>query len=163
MKKALSLIIALMLLAAPLALAEEAAPVTIEITFDGSYLPFEDLGFQLMLPNEWNILETEDYYAAFANDDLTQGLVLAILEVEEGDTLESLADAMMAEIEGVVASVVTINGIPFVVYDAMADDITGAFTLTDNGQYCVHFIFYPGSDEAFTELAVQIMASIQAL
>lgn len=159
MKKGLLLLLTLMLVCAGMtAVAEET---TIEITYDGTYVESEEYGFKVYLPSEWNVYEDDDYYLYVGNVEETQYMAIQVFEAE-GEELMSIAEDVAADegIGGVAA--MTINGIPFVLYEAPDQNFFGAFTNTEDNVYCIHFIFTP-YDEEFTDLATQIMASVSAL
>lgn len=161
MKKILSLALSLVLMSVGVAaLAEtETQDVTIEITFGGEYVTFEDFGFMLMLPTDWEQYETDDLYLYVANADQTQGMGIDVIETDGSLTLDAAAAqvAEQLEIEGVYG--LMINDIDFYLYELPDQNAMGAFSMTGDG-YLIHFIFSP-FDEDMSDLATQIMASIQ--
>lgn len=161
MKKSLALILSLMLLCVGFtAVAEDTT--TVDITFDGVYVPFEELGFQLLLPTDWVDYEQDTYYFFVGTEDQSQAMAIDILDVA-GQTLEEVAQSVAEEESiGQVAGL-TINGLPFYLYELADGSAFGAFTNTSDNAYCIHFIFAPGGDEAFGDLALQIMASISPI
>lgn len=166
MKKVIAGLVVLMLVLSVAAFAEETQQAyTVEITFDGSYIPFEEDGFQIYLPNEWNILEITPeweeqgiYFSAGAEDG-SQVVMLSAMSAE-GYEIADLAQELEGSYTGV--SIITINDIDFVTYDIDASNASGMIALNENG-YAYNFVFAPADNEEFMNLALQIMASIQNL
>ena len=154
MKKIFALVLALVSLFSFAAMAEtvELVPVT-----------FED-GFQVSLPGNWIELELTDeihaagiFYAAASPDgantvQISWNALEAEVSIEEvlADLAASYADATIIEV----------NGIQFVGFTVVENDICG-FTALDAAEPGLYtFWFTPASDESFVETAVAIVASI---
>jgi hypothetical protein len=166
MKKTLAVLIALMMVLPVAALAEETQQAyTVEITFDGSYVPFEEDGFQIYLPNEWIVYdmtpewEEQGIFFASGSEDGSQIMMLSVM-AGEGYELTTLAEELSASFTGV--QIITINDIGFVTYDIDESNSSGMVALNENG-YAYNFVFTPADDDEFMALAMQIMASIQNL
>lgn len=161
MKKFLSLALSLLLACACMSVfAEETT--TIEITFDGSYLEFEEYGFKVYLPNEWNIYESEDYFF-FCGDEAGEQFMCIDVVPTDGETSEEVATTLAEQggIDGVEPML--INGLQFYLYEAPDDNAFGAYINTQNNVYCINFVFAPYGDAEFMDLATQIMASVDTI
>lgn len=160
MKKLLSLLIALlMLFSFTGVLAEnesaetEMEPITIEITFEGTEVLFED-GFSVMVPDEWWELEAEDG-VAYGTEDGENYMVIQF--VEDDCTFEDLQQTII-DLYG-SAMHVSLNDIDWVTFtDTEYDELVAAAMGVD-GYY--FFTFYPASDAELEDLATQIMATIK--
>lgn len=166
MKKILAILVALMMVLPIAALAEEDQQAyTVEITFDGSYIPFEEDGFQIYLPNEWIVFEItpeweeQGIYFASGSEDGSQIMMLSMM-AGEGYELTNLAEEMSVSFTGV--QIITINDIGFVTYDIDESNSSGMVALNENGS-AYNFVFTPADDADYMTLAMQIMASIQNL
>ncbi len=164
MKKTLAIIIALMMVLPIAALAEEAQEAyTVEITFDGSYVPFEEDGFQIYLPNEWVVYEitpeweAQGIFFASGSEDGSQVMMLSSF-AGEGYEYADLVEEMSTLYTGV--QLITINDIGFVTYDIDESNSSGMVALNENGN-AYNFVFTPADDADYMALAMQIMASIQ--
>lgn len=166
MKKTLAIFVALLMVFPMTAFAEEVQQsYTVEITFDGSYVPFEEDGFQIYLPNEWVVYEItpeweeQGIFYATGSEDGTKTMMLSVMD-SESQEINALAEEMSASFTGV--EIITINDIGFVTYDINESNASGMVALNENG-YVYNFVFYPADDEEYMALAMQIMASIQNL
>lgn len=175
MKKLLAIALALMLCLPALALAEE--PLEIEITFDGVWFPFADHGFQLYVPADWahmdmlmftdpESFEFAGYqippvlYYMFSDESFSTMFNVLVFSTEDLP-IEEFQTKLEAEYAD-VGNWVTINEIPFFLFENDAESNTsGAVTLAEGAAYA--FLMIPADDEAFSELAMQVIASIQPI
>ena len=177
MKKILSLVLALMMCAfAVSAMAETAAATdstadssVIEISpvENGTVVPFTDHNFQITLPSDWVVLETTTEQTdagiifSCANPDGTRTFSIAYAQLDAAIDTEALATELAASYENV--QMVTINDIPVVTYTVSANDVNGIATLNTDGTGLYQFVFYPASDAEYTDLSMQIAASINTI
>lgn len=162
-KKLLALSVALLLVATTLpVLAEEGG-------FMGVQMTNTDYGFSLALPADW-------FEYAFEEPQSGDGAVLLMMaadetetywtyitaETAEGYTLETLYDAL-AEYgdyyEGL--QFYTLDDLVFLMYEAPTDGYFGAAFIANDGQDIVYIDFEPYGDAEYTELARQILSTIQ--
>ncbi|MDL2205503.1 hypothetical protein LJC33_01175 [Eubacteriales bacterium OttesenSCG-928-N13] len=156
MKKWIALLICVMMMVPGVAAFAEVAelePITIEVNFDGSDVAFED-GFSVKVPDAWMEFETEDG-VTYGTEDESAGMVILFREGEV--TIESMAENIIAEYGA--ANYVVINGIEWVTFTDTEYDVLVAAAAASDGFY--QFTFYPASDEAMTNLATQIMATVK--
>ncbi len=162
MKRTLVVLLALMMLCvSALAMAEAAAEVTVEVTFEGEWVEFEEYGLKICLPTDWVEYEVEEELYMAGTEDDTQLLVMNELELDEA-TIEALL-AGLTDTEGLTdVAIVIINGVSYVTYVIEDDDVFGVVTITEAGAV-LDFMFAPNSDSDFVDLAMQIVASITTM
>lgn len=159
MKKTLALLMSVMMLCtAAFALAEDT--ITIDITFEGEYYQLAGYNAEIMLPSDWVEFETEDAFFAAGLEDDSQQMAIYVAEDTGDYTLESLAEEMAADENYVNVAYVTINGIPFAIYEMADGSAFGAFAFTADDAHLIELMFAP-NDEAMSDLATQILASFR--
>lgn len=157
MKKTVAALLSLcLLLAVGLAAAET---VSIEIDYEGAYIPIGGYGFSLYLPADWAIFEPVDGAPFFAGEAAGERVLWLEAVDAGGQTLEEV----LVELEGADAydnvREMFFGGVPFVTY--AGDELFGAVTVTAGGESLLLLKFAPAGDEAYYDLAMQILASIQ--
>lgn len=165
-KRTLAMLLALALcVCAASAVAEET--VEIPVIEDGTWVAFEDYGFEICLPSDWNVMEVTEDQAAVGvhfsciNPEQTRSFTLAYNDLDEATDAQALA-AQLATVYSEV-QLVNINGLDFVSYTIPEQDVTGILTLGGEGTGLHQFVFTPASDADYGPLAVQIAASISPL
>ena len=164
MKKIFALVLALVLALSIAAFAEEQ-PVDIESIYEGTWVTFEDDGFNMYIPSDWveleldqELIESSGFYYAVASADGACTFQLAWLPIEA----EMDIAALQAEIASVYpeAAVVALNGFDAVCYaDAEVGILT--FAVLDQADLGVYYFnFTPASNEEMVVLASLMMASI---
>lgn len=144
------------------AMAVPGGAEVIEITYEGTYVEFDELGIQVYLPNDWLLWEDEAHYLSISDWDETQWMSMDVIEAG-GETLGQIAEEVAGQDGFDSVSFSTINGIQFATYEAAVHSSFGAFMKTPDDAYCVHFIFAPHGDEALMDLATQLIASVSLL
>lgn len=157
MKKFLSLMLVLLTLMT-------AGAAVAEAPFEGVWVQFED-GFEVLLPADWLEIEvTEDmiasgiFYVACSPDGANT-VQMSWSALEAAMTIEEVQAALALQYPD--AQVIEFNGIGFVSFSDVENDIFGMAALdgVDLGMYV--FWFTPNSDEAFVDTAVAIATSIR--
>lgn len=163
MKKAICAALVLAMACCPFAALAQGETVVVEVTFQGTWIPFEDHNFQIYLPNDWVIFEPgEGMYFACGLEDQSQLFIIEIYENEDYD-MRAIFDELSATEGYESVSSMLINGIPFVLFASASEDMRGGVTLSADGACMYFFKFAPGSDEAFSELAWQILSSLSVI
>lgn len=160
MKKTLAFVLAaMMLLCSTLACAQE-------MPFEGSYIGFEDYGFQICLPNDWNVLDVSDvsdesgiFFAAQAPDS-TWAVAIQYTDLGETYTIDQVAQEFQDAYGN--ASVTEINGISFVSFRLEDDNQMAVACLGGQQTGMYVFFFTPADDADFTPIAQAIAGSISA-
>ncbi len=170
MKKTLGLFLAIMMMLVLVngAIAE-TNPDVLEVAAveNGTVVPFTDYNFQITLPSDWISLEVSDEQAATgiifscANPDSTRSFTVAYSELEQATDIDAVASELAATYQNVKEF--TINDVPFVSYEIADNDVAGLVTLGASGVGLYQFVFYPASDADYSELALQIAASITSI
>lgn len=166
MKKLLALLAVLaMLFTSTFALAEEEAIEEFVYPFEATELLFEDYGFSIVLPSDWDVYEIDEAAAEAgiffiaASTDGANTVQIVYTELEEAvASVEDLVAALSTEYEGVEA--IEINGAEFAVATLVEEDINMMATLSQDGSAMYMFFFTSASDEAFHDISVAIAASI---
>lgn len=160
MKKTLSILLAL-----AMSLCLVGAVAESEMPFEGTYLGFEDYGFAICLPNEWNVIEVAEDAAAngmifvSASEDGARTMQIQYSELPE--PVESI-DALVAELsdsyQGVKA--VKINDIDFAAFTIAEQNINAIACVGGEGIGLFVFYFTPADDAEFMPIAEAIAGSI---
>lgn len=152
----------LLMLSGAFALAELPTPeeVSVDISFEGDIYPLEDFGLQMLLPMGWSYVEDDDVLFAMQNEETNQMMAAFLVPAEDHASAEDLM-ADVDEIDDMTGEYVTINGLPFVLYEYATQDLAGAFLITEEGEPMLHIVFGPASDAEFAGLRMQILSSIQ--
>ena len=163
MKKIIALVLtALMLLTCSFALAES------ELPFEGSQLSFEDYGFAITLPDDWNVMEVPQeaadagFFFITTSPDGARTLQLQYSDLDEAvEGIDAVVEKLSAAYEDVAA--VQINGIDFAAFTLAEQDINALVCTGGSGTGLYCFYFTPASDEAFGPIAQAIAGSIMPL
>lgn len=156
MKKTLTLVLCVLMLCTAVTAMGET--VSVDLDYDGTYLPFEDFGFRILVPSDWAIYETEDAYFAAGTEDRSMLMEIDVFANEE-DTMDTILEAFQSEEGYTDVEPVYYNGIPFVTFTYAPDNFFGAVTLTGDDGYSLYFTFTP-NDDGLRTLGTKIMASI---
>lgn len=171
MKKVLILaLVAMMLLANVTSLSvslAESEVIEVPEVENGTIYQFVDDNFQLVIPSDWIIGElTEEQIASdimFSsfNPEGTRTFTIAYTVFDEEKDTEAVATELAGHYENV--GVITINDIEFITYEISELDIMGFVTVGVSGADMYQFVIYPASDEEYSMLALQIVASISVI
>ncbi len=168
MKKILTLILAIMLLALTPAFADEAAQIpsvdlgTIEMNYEPTWVAFEN-GMQIALPSDWAKLDVSDEVAATGvfylaqNPDATIAMSLAYVNVGVYDlkTLSTLLAMTYPEL-----GIVTVNGVDMIAYDESDGSYSMLITADNLGGMYMMAVAPVVEDEALTMTALSMMSSL---
>ena len=166
MKKILTVILSMMLVICSVTAIAEENVVTVDLVENGTWVTFDDYGFHVCLPSDWNVLEITEEAAEVGiifscqAPDSERSFTIAYNDLEAATDIETIAADLAATHENV--NIISINGIPYATYDIVANDVIGIVALSQDGTALYQFVFYPSSDSEFAPLAVQIAASIYA-
>lgn len=166
MKKLLTVILSMMLVLSSVTAIAEENVITVDLIEDGTWVTFDDYGFHVCLPSDWNVLEITAEAAEVGiifscqAPDSERSFTIAYNDLEAATDIETIAAGLATTQENV--NTISINGIPYATYDIAANDVTGIVALSQDGTALYQFVFYPSSDSDFAPLALQIAASINA-
>ena len=181
MKRTFAILMALMMLFSVSAYAESTeatdaatapeASALPQITFDetaapyqGSWVTFNDAGFEVYLPSDWVQKEVTDEMQAagtlYAGTSADGAYAMTLSYAESGNvtTNDDLA-AQLAAAGYQNVTALNINGIDVVGYDIDAQDVSGMAFLDSNGGMYV-FSFTPASNETFKTIGQTIISSL---
>lgn len=162
MKKTLAIILALVLALSCASVIVE----TVEMPFEGSYIAFEDYGFAICMPNDWNVIEVSEEAAAagifyiFASPDGARTVQLTYSDLD-GTVIENsdmLVAALSASYENV--NPVQLNNINFAAFTLPEQDMNALYSTCGQGTGLIGFYFTPASDADFGPIAEAIAGSI---
>lgn len=171
MKKAVSLLLLLLMLAGSAAHGEDAGfdlpAATVEASEapveegEGIRIAFED-GFSLEFPEDWQYYAPdEDMRAADIHYCLSDGEGESWLYIGSRESalksIDALHERILLDDEVRFSGVYSFGGVPFVVYDLAEGDVSCCAALLEGKE--LSFRFTPQSDSAFMALATQIMYS----
>lgn len=166
MKKLLRLVLSSLLCALTalggLALAEEIPQVAVDIAFEGSYAEWPEHNLKILLPSDWRMLENTEGFFAAGNDDDSQVIELEVFASVD-TTMEALYTEFSGDLDFADVQLIAFNGIPFVIYTVPSENLFGALTISAQQDFMYFFRFYPADDEAFGNLAIQIMSTLDVL
>jgi len=158
MRKILALLLSVLLLCAPaLGMAES---LTITPTFDGVDYVFGDFGFKITIPAGWIIEDEDEEYFFITYDEETGEWMEIVIAETGGASIMEIAEHLADE-EGWELASVTINDIDFILFEAAVEAEFGAFAYGPEEGLYTWFIFGPLGDDAFADLALAIVGSIQ--
>ncbi len=166
MKKLLTVILSVLLVLCSVTAMAEENVITVDLVENGTWVAFDDYGFNVCLPSDWNVLEISEEAAEVGiifscqAPDSARSFTIAYNDLEAASDIETIAAGLAATYENV--QVISINGIPYAAYEIAANDVTGIVALSQDGTALYQFVFYPASDSEFAPLALQIAASINA-
>lgn len=163
MKKILAILMTVLtLLGAACAVAEEDAT-----SFEGVVTSFEDYGFQMTVPAEWEVLELaeedmeEGIFFMAQRADEQSGVFMQFADLGVAMTLDQL-ETIWLEI-GTAASQTEFNGVPMIFVEAAEDDFIGVVFLDASGSGMITIFFSPANDEEFSVLVEEILNTIQVI
>lgn len=144
------------------AAAENTRSVQVLPQYEGSWLPVEQYGFRLYIPNDWAIGEAnvDNALLTVVQPETGYVLLIEVLENQGGYTMDDLLTGF-SQAEGFESvQALFLNGIAFVHYLSPEADMRAFTALSGDAKNILFFKFMPGADAALTSLAEQIMASL---
>lgn len=136
-------------------------PISVEITYEGVQTSLSGHGFSLLLPEAWVVyVKTDSALSAGPSDD-SRRLTVSAFENTDSYTLATLLAELSADSAYIEVQPVSFEGVPFIAYEAPGENLFGVITLSADASFLYFFTFSPQNDDAFRDLALQIMASLQ--
>lgn len=141
----------------------EERHIEVAIDYIGVWVPFEQLGFQLYIPNDWMVVTGQsDTFFSAVNLQESYGLWIEVMQ-NIGLSMDDLL-LNLAQMEGFEhVTPLYLNNVAFVGYDHPESNLRGYVTLTANAGAILFFKFTPADDIASISLSQMIMASLSPL
>lgn len=141
------------------ACAETGTALEVEIDYEGSWVNFEQERFRLYLPSGWMLVDSEDAAFVVVSADLKQAMWIDVFAAD-GMTIDGVLESFQEEKAFTGVRAVYFNGVAFVCYTSVTNDLFGALTMSADGSTLYFFKFIPASDEGLGVLATKIMSSL---
>lgn len=141
----------------------EEKRIEVAIDYEGVWVPFEQYGFQLYMPNDWmTIAGQKDVYFSAVNLAASYGMWIEVIQ-NAGFSMDDLLLGLARTEDFTHVTPLYLNNVAFVGYDHPENNLRGYVTLTADATTVLFFKFTPADEVDSTNLSEKIMASLSPL